>query len=213
MGVIKQGILGGFSGKVANVIGTSWKGIAVIKSQPLSVSNPRTAAQVGQRTKLAAAVAVIIQILAEVIKPLMDRFAGQMSGYNFCLQASIEAFDSNGAMTHPENFKISRSSNTAQSIDSASVGAAVGDLSISWTPISGQGYALATDKCYAVGIEKETLKVAYSTDATRDDGSAVVSFGAGELTQGDYVEVYLSFLRADGTVGFAQDYMEIVVGA
>jgi len=30
MGTIKRGILGGFSGKVANVVGTSWKGIALL---------------------------------------------------------------------------------------------------------------------------------------------------------------------------------------
>lgn len=213
MGIIKQGILGGFSGKVANVVGTSWKGIAVIKSQPLSVSNPRTAAQVGQRTKLAAAVAVIVQILAEVIKPLMDRFAGQMSGYNFCLQASIEAFDSNGAMTHPENFKISRSSNTAQPIDLATASAATGHVSVDWSSIEGQGYALATDKAYLVTIEKETLKLAYSAVATRVDDQATAEFGAAELTQGNHLEVYLAFLRADGTVGFAQDYTEVVIGA
>ena len=48
MGILKQGILGGFSGKVANVVGTSWKGIAVIKAMPLSVANPKTAGQVAQ---------------------------------------------------------------------------------------------------------------------------------------------------------------------
>ena len=52
MGVIKQGILGGFSGKVANIVGSSWKGIPVIKSLPLSVANPQTAAQTTQRNKL-----------------------------------------------------------------------------------------------------------------------------------------------------------------
>jgi len=51
MGTIKQGILGGFSGKVGNVVGASWKGIDYIRSLPSSVSNPRTPGQVTQRTK------------------------------------------------------------------------------------------------------------------------------------------------------------------
>lgn len=38
MGTIKQGILGGFSGKVGNVVGASWKGIDYIRSLPSSVS-------------------------------------------------------------------------------------------------------------------------------------------------------------------------------
>ena len=42
MGKIKQGILGGFKGKVGTVIGASWNGIAY--------KNPKTAAQLQQRT-------------------------------------------------------------------------------------------------------------------------------------------------------------------
>jgi hypothetical protein len=42
MGKISQGILGGISGKVGNVIGGSWKGIDYIRVKPSSVANPRT---------------------------------------------------------------------------------------------------------------------------------------------------------------------------
>ena len=49
MGKIKQGILGGFKGKVGTVIGSSWNGIAYMKGLPQSVRNPRTDAQVQQR--------------------------------------------------------------------------------------------------------------------------------------------------------------------
>jgi hypothetical protein len=48
MGTIKQGILGGFSGKVGTVIGGSWKGISYMRSIPQSVKNPRTDGQVNQ---------------------------------------------------------------------------------------------------------------------------------------------------------------------
>ena len=40
MGKIKQGILGGFKGKVGTVIGSSWNGIAYMKGQAQSVRNP-----------------------------------------------------------------------------------------------------------------------------------------------------------------------------
>ena len=51
MGTIKKGIMGGFSGKVGNIVGASWKGIAYIRSLPASVHNPRTEKQVTQRNK------------------------------------------------------------------------------------------------------------------------------------------------------------------
>ena len=49
MGKIKQGILGGFKGKVGTVIGSSWNGIAYMKGLPQSQKNPNTLAQQKQR--------------------------------------------------------------------------------------------------------------------------------------------------------------------
>ena len=54
MGKIKQGILGGFRGKVGNVIGGNWKGIDYMRVKPASVANPKTVGQVGQRNKFSA---------------------------------------------------------------------------------------------------------------------------------------------------------------
>lgn len=48
MGKIVQGILWGLSGKVAVVIGGSWKGIDYIRIKPSSLENPRTDGQVNQ---------------------------------------------------------------------------------------------------------------------------------------------------------------------
>lgn len=51
MGTIKQGILGGFRGRVGNVIGSTWKGQDVMKIRPASVFNPNTEHQQLQRAK------------------------------------------------------------------------------------------------------------------------------------------------------------------
>ncbi len=50
MGKIKQGILGGFRGKVGTVIGASWNGIAYMRGLAQSVKNPQTEAQLKQRS-------------------------------------------------------------------------------------------------------------------------------------------------------------------
>lgn len=49
MGKIKKGILGGFSGRVGNIIGGSWKGIDYMRSEATSIANPRTTKQVEVR--------------------------------------------------------------------------------------------------------------------------------------------------------------------
>jgi len=213
MAVINQGILGGFSGKVANVVGTSWKGIAVMKALPLSVANPRTAAQVAQRTKMAACVAMLQPILSQVIKPLNDRFAGKMSGFNYALQSSINAFSDSGALITPGNFKISRAANKAQLIDAIAAEAKITKLKVTWTSDAGKGYALANDKCFLVGYCVGTGSFAVSTSAIRSAGQAYLEFPDGEFGAGDAVHIWMAFLRADGTIGFAQDYMGYIAVA
>ena len=52
MARIEQGILGSFSGKVGEVIGSSWKGIPYIKARPTSFHDPKTPRQLTHRMKL-----------------------------------------------------------------------------------------------------------------------------------------------------------------
>jgi hypothetical protein len=96
MAKMKQGILGGISGKVANVVGTSWKGIAVLKSLPLSVANPKTTAQVAQRTAFASVVALGSKVLTSICIPLWNALAQQMSGFNMFVQKNVSLFDASG---------------------------------------------------------------------------------------------------------------------
>lgn len=92
MGKIKQGILGGFHNKVGTVIGSSWKGIAVMRSMPLSVANPKTAAQVSVRGKFSQVVNIAQRELAEVIQPNFNRQAKQMSGYNLFCKLNLDIY-------------------------------------------------------------------------------------------------------------------------
>lgn len=107
MGIIKQGILGGFSGKVGSVVGTSWKGRAVMKAMPLSVANPRTSGQVNQRTKFTQCVALAKSLLGGSIALLDNPFAGSISGYNRFVKRNIVAFVNDGTLI-PSQLTISQ---------------------------------------------------------------------------------------------------------
>ena len=65
MGKIKQGILGGFKGKVGTVIGASWNGIAYMKGLPQSQKDPKTAAQMAQRAFFKEIQDLVGQLTAE----------------------------------------------------------------------------------------------------------------------------------------------------
>ena len=55
MGIINQGILGGFSGKVGPIVGFRWKSNYYIRARAAKISNPRTPKQQEQRGKFATA--------------------------------------------------------------------------------------------------------------------------------------------------------------
>lgn len=86
MGVIKRGILGGFSNKVGPVVGSSWKGIDVIKSKPVSVSNPNSPAQQVQRSAMRDANIFLRSFGLDNVKRLNNAMSVRMSGFNRCMK-------------------------------------------------------------------------------------------------------------------------------
>lgn len=199
MGKIKQGILGGFTGKVGGVVGSSWKGIATVKARPVSVSNPRTAKQIGQRSKMSNTVAFAKVILADVIKPLWDRFSGQKSGYNAFVQRNIKLFEN--AMPSPaEDLVISDGKMAATELQLGSSSVGQDEIIVNWMDDSGEGFKLATDLAYVV-IVNETQKVigVSAGKATREDETLTVTMPT-NLAGLDKLHKYLAFLRADGTI-------------
>lgn len=82
MGKIKKGILGGFSGRVGNVIGGSWKGIDYMRSEATSIIDPKTAKQLEQRSKFRVAVEFAKQVVP-VINIGLKQYATKRSEFNY----------------------------------------------------------------------------------------------------------------------------------
>jgi hypothetical protein len=197
MGKIPQGILGGFSGKVGNIIGASWKGIAVIKARPLSVANPKTAGQVMQRGKMKALVAFARLILAVIIKPLNDRFASKESGYNKFVSQNMQAVNSTGVIDSTKLI-IATGKMQAPIMTIASTGQTTGTLLCAAQP--NDTYALPTDKFYGIVINPTTLAIQaiISGNFTRTQLATAQTFtGTGF---GVTLHITGAWLRADGSV-------------
>lgn len=82
MGKIKKGILGGFSGRVGNVIGGSWKGIDYMRSEATSIADPKTAKQLEQRSKFRVAVE-FAKNCVPLINIGLKQYATKRSEYNY----------------------------------------------------------------------------------------------------------------------------------
>lgn len=89
MGKISQGILGGFRGKVGNVIGGSWKGIDYMRVKPASVANPKTEGQVDQRSKFST-VLRFLQPMKDFIKIGFKDYANKMTEFNSAMSYNLK---------------------------------------------------------------------------------------------------------------------------
>jgi hypothetical protein len=206
MAVIKQGILGGVQNKIGNVVGSSWKGIAVLKSLPVSVANPRTAPQVAQRERFRNIVMFATAILAEVIKPLWDRFAQKQSGYNAFISRNSDYFTDAG-LDIPSGLVISQGKMDATNIISATANAGSDEVTVNWTDDSGQGFKQATDTAFIVCRNRTTKLVkGYNTGKTRNLTSATVEL---ECSAGNTIDIWLAFRRADGTIVSDTSYISV----
>lgn len=207
MATFKQGILGGFSGKVGGVIGSSWKGIDTMRSQPSSVTNPRTNAQVANRTRFKSVSQLAAAMLTTIVKPLNDRFAQKMSGFNDFCQRNAPAFDALGAFV-PANLVLSKGKLSAPAELEEIVTSYTEAVCNFSTDLVGS-FDSAADKVYAVVIGKDGDILGISSGVTtRAAGVIQLATPAGR-SAADPGTMYISFLRADGTQVSNSSYIEL----
>ena len=88
MGKINQGILGGVSGQVGNVIGGTWKGIDYLRIKPSSVANPRTEGQVDQRSKFST-VLQFLQPMTDFLRVGFKLYTNKMTQFNAAMSYNL----------------------------------------------------------------------------------------------------------------------------
>lgn len=198
MGKINRGILGGFTGKVGNVVGSSWKGIETMRALPISVLNPRTTAQVGNRTRFGSISTLAAAMLTTIVKPLNDRFASRMSGYNMFTSRNSSAFNASGSFV-PGNLVLSTGKLGSTPIEGNAVS---GDytMRVNWDAVPVGSYQMPSDKVYAAVIDENGVLVGTSSGVVdRSSASAVITCDSMLVDSTKYF-VFAAFLRADGTI-------------
>ena len=203
MGIIKRGILGGVANKIGNVVGSSWKGIATLRSLPLSVANPNTLAQRTNRNSFSLMSKLGSDVLATVCQPLWNRDAKQMSGFNAYVMNNKRAYDENWIawLANPIMSKgvLSASINTATSSGSHET------VTCTWPTTLSSPQDANDDVAYLQIIHQDNSNPAkptftakgFITGATRSEGHVNVT-NPFETNEGDKLIFSLSFKSADG---------------
>jgi hypothetical protein len=200
MGKILQGILGGVSGKVGNVIGSSWKGIEYIRIMPSSVANPQTDPQLTQRQKLSVAVA-FVKTISEFCRTSFRAQSIKMSGYNACLsynmRNAITGTYPNEAIDYPN--ALVAEGTLPSALNAVASSTIAGTVKFDWDDNSDEVGAAATDETLLV-IHNPSQHQSVTIDklAVRADTTQTVTVPSS--FSGDLVHCYIAFIRADGSI-------------
>lgn len=191
MAKIKAGILSKVSGKVAGVVGGTWKGTNYLR-ELVKPANPNTPLQQAQRGKMSFVVAVARLLVGDVLNPYLNKFCKTMSGYNWFCKENIKrlggtplAFTSAPALS----FGTLASGSIAQSGADVDFGILFGSV-----PTVATGHSL---KAIVAAISQDGTKVGvaeYDAPTTSDTyGKAVEEFGFETGTKGYSIAFFADY--------------------
>jgi len=207
MGKIKQGILGGFKGKVGTIIGASWNGISYMRGLPQSVKNPKTAAQQAQRAFFREVQDLVGQLTYEQLLFLFPNSAKGMSRRNALVQqlAALKLVENDEKHVDLANIDTIGNAPTADMPD-VSVAADGDNLAISWDGDS-DFRAECGDEYPTILVANVTKKKIFLVNSTTNIGSTgAKSFNVGLAAYGEAGDTFSGIMLATGSkvplVGF-----------
>jgi hypothetical protein len=184
MGIIRAGILSRVSGKVAGVVGGSWKDKAYLREYVIP-ANPNTTPQQTQRSKMRIGVAFAKPLVGQVFNHYTDRFERGMSGFNRFIMDNMALF------LTPITFNLIKMTNgKLWGVPTAVVTCAAGDIAFTFTAgdIGNNGHA--TDKVYSCAYDA-TTGIWYFQAAELARSFGVVGFSLPASTIGHVMHGYV----------------------
>lgn len=202
MARVSNPLIGKTSGSVGGTTFTTWKGINVLKTKPISVANPKTDKQLAQRAALSETVALYRE-MSDIISLGFKSLAVKMSPYNaFTSDALKNAYEFDGSDTptfKPSGFKITKGSIAPTLMQSKEIQIAAKTVVVFYKPTADAAGQSLNDKpiLFIKNVTKK-WREAVVANSTRADGQVSHTF-LGEVADGDEFDIYLGFVSADGS--------------
>ncbi|WP_053976672.1 DUF6266 family protein [Mangrovimonas xylaniphaga] len=211
MATFEKGILGGFSGKVGNVVGLRWRGKDVMRSLPAKSNYPATPLQEAQRQKFG----LVIRFLTP-IKSIVGQYFGKPQGdkspFNLATGYHIrEAIENMGGTYEMDFPKVLISKGDLRGMDNPQFQALANQqLSVTWDDNSGQGNASGSDLALIVVYAyNEGFFQIFEGVALREDGTATLNLPA--FFAGFDVVAWAGFVTQDLKEAATSTYLGAVV--
>jgi hypothetical protein len=200
MGKISQGILGGLSGKVGNVIGGSWKGIDYIRIKPSSVANPRTPGQVNQRNKFSASIE-FLQPNKDFVNVGYKAFAIKKTAFNSAMSNVLNNAITGIAPDFTVDYSLALLSkgNLSTPLNGSVDLTTANQVTFNWDDNSTDGNANTTDKSMVLAYNPSKKESIYILDgAQRSVTTQILSLPTSYT--GDTIELFMAFVSENGKV-------------
>ncbi|WP_010135835.1 DUF6266 family protein [Ochrovirga pacifica] len=210
MATFEKGILGGFSGKVGNVVGSRWRGKNVMRSLPQRGSYVPTTKQEEQREKFKTVIGFLNPI-TEVLNAYFGSPQGDRSRANMATSYHLK----NAVVSSPQGMvmdyeKVLISKGDLRGIDGGTVTAgAAQTLTLGWQDNSGQGKATATDVLMVVVYAPE-IEAYYSNTAVATRDATTVTVNLPNYMATFQVQVWASFHKPETNYAAISTYMGTV---
>lgn len=197
MGEIKQGILGGFSGKVGTVVGGTWKDVRYMRALAINVNNPNTVKQQNQRGKFAMTMAFLTSFtpyLRVTYRPYADGCSEFNAATSYILRNAISGEYPDLSIDY-ERVLVARGS--LMPVLNAVANVTDGKVTFNWEDNSGMGDAAETDLAMPLVFNKVRKMAVYSiASATRVEETAELQIP--DDWKGEALAVYLAFGSDNG---------------
>ena len=202
MATYSKGILGAFNGKVGNVVGSSWRGIAVIRSLASKVKNPRTEPQLRVRN--------LLSLLSARLKLFYDAiqagFVGSVSlgPWAAALKANWKRFFDDSTPSDAWSLDPARILLSGGSLAFAPVVSADrdGSVSVSWDAPEA-GSSLYDASVYLVAFNEANAK---SLTFTADASAGSLDADCASLLSGSDDQLHFYVFAASASCSSVQTY-------
>ena len=199
MGTLRQGILGGFSGKVGTVIGFTRNGISYIRGLMTSHTDANTLAQQEQRARFKMVV-LFLRPLLGLLRMGFKKAGTNLSGFNaavsYTLGNAVTGLFPDQTIDYTKLLVCQ--GNLPGTLNAEAVPGVAGKIDFSWDDNSSDFGAMATDKIVLVAYCAALNKFASAVGvATRAEGLQTMTLP--EAFSGQQVQTYMGFCNAGMT--------------
>lgn len=211
MGTFSKGILGGFSGKVGNVVGARWRGKDIMRSLPTRGTYTPTQAQLEQRDRFTTVIKFLTPI-KEILSAYFGKQQGDKSSFNLATGYHIkEALLPDPLDTFVIDYpKVLIGKGDLRGISNGSVTPdSFQVLNVFWDDNSGQGNAAATDELVVV-VYNETLNLFETANPAGTRNLTTVQLTLPAYWAGLELQVWATFVTADKKLAATSTYLGAV---